>query len=57
MFVDYIVRQVDGYGFLPIVVVNGQEIYRGEYRLTFREAVIYAEEAGYNYSVKDKSSE
>lgn len=28
---DMIIRYVDGYGYLPIVVVDGKEVYRGEF--------------------------
>ncbi len=30
--IDYIVRRVDGVGFLPITEVDGKEVYRGEYQ-------------------------
>ena len=29
---DYIIRFVDGYGYMPIVEVDGVEVYRGEYQ-------------------------
>ena len=59
MIMDFIVRQVSGpemgcitgLGFLPIVVVDGKEVYRGEYKRSFDEAMSFAEEAGYNFSM------
>ena len=29
--IDYILRNVEGLGFLPIVIVDDIEVYRGEY--------------------------
>ena len=43
--IDYIVSYYAGYGYLPKLVINGQEVYRGEYRKTLREAVEYVEDA------------
>ena len=36
---DLIIRFVEGYGFLPIIEVDGEEIYRGEYQLTSEVAL------------------
>ena len=36
---DLIIRIVEGYGYLPIVEVDGKEVYRGEYRETSGEAL------------------
>ena len=35
---DMVVRYVVGYGYLPIVIVDGKEIYRGEFKTTAEEA-------------------
>ena len=31
---DFIIRQVDGYGWLPIIIQDGKEVYRGEFQQT-----------------------
>lgn len=31
---DYVIREVPGYGYLPIVQVDGVEVYRGEFKET-----------------------
>jgi len=31
---DLIVRVVEGYGYLPIIVQDGKEVYRGEFQET-----------------------
>ena len=31
---DFIIRQVDGYGWLPIIIQDGKEVYRGEFQST-----------------------
>lgn len=36
---DMIVRIVEGYGFLPIVEVDGKEVYRGEFQKTSAQAL------------------
>ena len=37
--VDIVVKIVDGCGFLPIVVADDQEIFRGEYQLNVNDAI------------------
>ena len=37
---DLIVRIVEGYGFLPIIEIDGKEVYRGEYQETAGEALV-----------------
>jgi hypothetical protein len=37
--VDIVVKMVDGCGFLPIVVADDQEIFRGEYQLNLNDAI------------------
>ena len=36
---DYIVRVVKGYGYLPIVIVDDVEVYRGEFKQSPGEAL------------------
>ena len=43
MTYDYIIRPVDGYGFLPIIKdwnEDGKELYRGEFKDTATDALI-----------------
>ena len=35
---DIIVRYVKGLGYLPMLVVDGKEVYRGEYQKTAQAA-------------------
>ena len=35
---DIIVRIVPNYGFLPIIMVDGKEVYRGEFQSTHKAA-------------------
>ena len=37
--VDIVVKMVDGCGFLPIVVADDKEIFRGEYQLNLNDAI------------------
>ena len=37
--VDISVKMVDGCGFLPIVVADDKEIFRGEYQLNLNDAI------------------
>jgi hypothetical protein len=43
--IDMIVRVVEGYGYLPIVEVDGKEVYRGEYQTTANKALTKCKEA------------
>ena len=36
---DLIIRRVNGYGYLPIIKLDGKETYRGEYQETPEEAL------------------
>ena len=36
---DFIIRAVAGYGFLPIIRDDNQEIYRGEFQGTAQDAL------------------
>jgi hypothetical protein len=38
-YVDITFRQVDGYGFLPIVKFEEEEVYRGEFHQTIDDAM------------------
>jgi len=38
-FVDITFRQVDGYGFLPIVKFDEEEVYRGAFHQTIDDAM------------------
>jgi hypothetical protein len=47
MFIDYVVRFVPGYGYLPLVIVNAtEEKFRGDFYKTAEEALDRAQEAG-----------
>jgi len=35
---DFIVRFVQGYGYLPILIVDGEEVYRGEFKKSPQQA-------------------
>ena len=37
--IDSVQRFVDGYGYLPIVLVDSIEVYRGEFQQKYAEAV------------------
>ena len=37
--IDYILRYVEDVGFLPILAIEGEEVYRGEYQDTVEQAL------------------
>ena len=41
---DYILRFVDGLGYLPIIEIDGKETYRGEYQKTAEDALAKCDE-------------
>jgi hypothetical protein len=45
---DIIIRFVADYGYLPIITVDGKEVYRGEFKKTAQEAFDRA------FAMKDK---
>ena len=44
---DIILRHVDGYGWLPIIELDGKEIYRGEFQTSPQYALWKALEVDY----------
>lgn len=40
---DIIIRKVPNYGWLPIIMIDGKEQYRGEFRKTAEVALQYAQ--------------
>ena len=44
-YVDITFRQVDGYGFLPIVKFDEEEVYRGAFHQTIDDAMPVMEDA------------
>tara|TARA_R110000851_G_scaffold42907_1_gene106531 strand:+ start:505 stop:711 length:207 start_codon:yes stop_codon:yes gene_type:complete len=54
---DFIVRCVEGYGFLPIVRdEDGEEIYRGEFQLNAQDALQCCLDAGNSEETKPVDS-
>ena len=37
--IDYTLRYVKDLGFMPILVIDGEEVYRGEYQGTIEQAL------------------
>jgi len=42
---ENIIRFEQGLGYIPIIIVDGKEVYRGEYRDTFEGAAYRSDEA------------
>ena len=48
--IEYIIRIVPQYGFLPILKVNGNEVYRGEFARTAEQALAFVTKAHAKYT-------
>ena len=46
-YVDFVVRYVPSYGYLPILFINGKEVMRGEFKKT-AELALKTNEANFN---------
>lgn len=50
---DLIIRHVPGYGYLPLIEIDGKEVYRGEMWPTAGEALYVLEQRADQHSYLD----
>ena len=54
---DFIVRQVDGYGYLPIIQIDSKEVYRGEFQKAEIQAFIKCLDFNAKRLIEEKENE